>query len=115
MLVAVVNSGIVFTVPPLVVTADDVGGGTVVEVAESLGPLDGAGVLVDGAASTKAEAGSPPKVAASPAFSAYGTLTRAMRGCSASVPICTASHRASPVMNTSGGSPFLLTAPNCTV
>ena len=73
MLVAVVNNGIAFTVPPVVVTFDVVGGGAealagapfaapVAVVAEA--------ALFGATASTNAEGGSPPTVSASAAFMA---------------------------------------------
>src|SRR5450432_1735191 len=67
--VAVVQSGKAFTVPPLVVTVDAGGGapGTGFELATS--PLVPAAAL-GGAASTNADGGRPPMVAASPAFNA---------------------------------------------
>jgi hypothetical protein len=70
MLVAVLNSGIVFTVPPVVVTFDDAAGAPeagvelVAGLAPTLAPLFG------GVASMKAEGGSPPMVSASTAFRA---------------------------------------------
>jgi hypothetical protein len=70
MLVVVVNIGIEFAVPPVVVTPDDDRGETALEVAESVGALDVEVLLPDGAASTKAEAGNPPRVWASAAFMA---------------------------------------------
>src|SRR5450631_3103071 len=113
MLVAVVKSGIAFTVPPVVVTFDDNGGGTdepgaVTELVDDAPPMTGA-------ASTKAEGGSPPMVSASLALSAYGALTSSTRACSASPDTCTASQRAAPVINISGGRPWLPVVPSCTV
>ena len=68
MLVAVVNSGIVFTVPPVVVTSCDVSG--VTEAAALLVAIALAALALGGAASTNAEGGSPPIVWASTAFMA---------------------------------------------
>ena len=68
MLVRVVNRGIVFGVPPVVVTVEGDGGATVFELPGSLGALGAAVLPPDGAANTKAEAGSPPRVCASAAF-----------------------------------------------
>src|SRR5579863_3079485 len=69
MFVAVVKSGSVFTVPPVVVTFDEAGGG-----AEGALPSPvvaaGAEPAVGGAARTKAEGGRPPIVSASAAFMA---------------------------------------------
>src|ERR1700678_1320333 len=98
MLVAVENSGSAFTVPPVVVTSE-AASDDIEAVAASL--VDAAtAVLVaaplGGAASTKAEAGSPAKVCASPAFSAYGALTNRTRGCSSCPCTCTPSQCASP-------------------
>jgi hypothetical protein len=69
MLVAVVNRGRAFTVPPVVVTFDDAGGGVEVDctIVEELFTAGGA---LAGLASMKADGGSPPNVAASAAFSA---------------------------------------------
>lgn len=61
------HSGTKLTVP-VPVTAPPVGGGAKV-CGVALASI-GAGVEPDGAASTKAEGGNPPMVAASPAFSA---------------------------------------------
>src|SRR5712691_6714873 len=66
-----------------------------------------------GAASTKADAGMPPSVSASAAFNAYGTLTSKTRGPSTSPGrlTCTPSHRGSPELNSSKGSPSDFVAP----
>lgn len=68
MLVAVVNRGIAFTVPPVVVTFNDPASG-VEAVAILLSAAIGA-PLFGGAASTSAEGGNPPIVSASAAFNA---------------------------------------------
>src|SRR5215471_5179942 len=116
MLVVVVNMGILPTVPPVVVTLDEAGGGMAPAPGALVELLSGAAgdaaFGVGGAARTKAEGGSPPMVCASNAFIAYGTATRSTRGCSGSLAICTASQRASPFTNRSGGMPFLLVAPS---
>src|ERR1700727_666142 len=99
MFFAVVNKAIALTVPPVVVTLEAAGGGAVpasrplvlAGAAELLAAADG-----PGCASTKAESGSPPRVSASAAFSAYATLNNNTRGCSACAEACTPSQRASP-------------------
>jgi hypothetical protein len=68
---AVVNTGIVLTVPPAVVTSDEVRGepsvpAEIVLSVAAASPLAG----VTGAANTNAEGGRPPMVALSPAFMA---------------------------------------------
>src|SRR5579862_5601756 len=68
-----------------------------------------------GAASTKAVGGSPPMVCASPAFSAYGTLSNKTRGCSAWFCGWTPNQRASPEANRPVGKPWLLVEPSITV
>jgi len=60
----------------------------------------------------KAEAGSPPKVCASPAFNAYGTLSNITRACSGWPAGCTPSQRASPELKTSAGSPAAVVDPS---
>src|SRR5215471_4681611 len=64
----------------------------------------------------KADAGSPPNVAASSAFSAYGTLTSNTLGSSSSpdTSACTPSQRDSPELNKSIGTPSLPVAPSIT-
>src|SRR6516165_9704306 len=61
MLVAVVNMGMAFAVPPVVVTADDDGAGAGLENPESLAAPGAGTLLPDGVANMKAEAGSPPR------------------------------------------------------
>src|SRR5208283_2954292 len=105
------NLARLLTVPPAVVTG-------VVPVA--IGCTVVAALLtpkleVGGAAKTNAEAGSPPTVCASAAFSAYGTLSRETRGCSACPCACTPSQRASPATNRSDGKPVLVVDPSSTV
>ena len=72
MLVAVVNIGMMFAVPPVVVTSDEAAGEFA--FAFSAAPLAGVDSLLTaaaaGAASTNADAGKPPTVSASPAFNA---------------------------------------------
>src|SRR5580693_8045754 len=107
MLVPVVHSGSAFTVPPLVVTSE-----LAAEVADvavpALSPIELAPLLDGGVASTKADAGNPPRVCASAAFRAYGTLSSRTRGCSSPPLIRTPSQRASPVLNRSSGKPLEL-------
>src|SRR5580698_1785639 len=97
MFVEVVNSGTAFTVPPVVVTSDEVAGDAEEDDADE-GEADDAVALFNpplaGAASTKAEGGSPPMVSASPALNAYGALTSSTRGCSACPETCTPTQRA---------------------
>jgi len=69
MLVAVVNRGTAFTVPPVVVTFDDAGGSAAAAAGLPEVAADELPFTV-GAASMKAEGGSPPTVCASPAFRA---------------------------------------------
>src|SRR6266478_919343 len=69
----------------------------------------------EGLASTNDDSGLPPKVSASDAFKAYGTLTSNTRGCSACRSTCSSSQRASPDANSSAGTPFALLAPSKTV
>src|ERR1700693_2029853 len=107
MLVAVVNSGIVFTVPPVVVTSDEVSAcAAAAELAATL-PVAFASALplaaTGGAASTNAEARNPPTVSASPAFNAYGALTSSTRACSACPETCTPTQRACSEVNSSDG------------
>src|SRR5277367_2014187 len=64
-------------------------------------------------ARAKAEAGSPPRVSASAAFIAYGTLASRTRGWADSPAIWTASQRASPLAKRSIGMPFERVAPIC--
>src|SRR5215471_10508301 len=114
MLVEVVHRGTALTVPPEVVTVDC---GTSSAVFAELVELpfdDMAPEPFSGAASTKADGGSPPTVSASPAFSAYGTLSSRMRGCSSPPFTRTPSQRASPELNKSIGRPSTLVAPRCT-
>src|SRR5580704_19496375 len=59
---------------------DALAAGTESGLAELAAPA--VGRADDALASAKSEAGRPPNVWASPAFSAYGTLTRRTRGCS---------------------------------
>src|SRR5215471_10639853 len=59
-----------------------------------------------GTASTNAEGGKPPTVCASPALSAYGTLSNNTRGCSASPCAWMPSQRASPKANKLAGKPW---------
>src|SRR5579863_3212544 len=116
MLVEVLNSGIVLTVPPVVVTLDDVlailcdGAASGVVPAVDVAPAD-----AGGAAKTNADAGSPPSVCASAAFIAYGTATSSTRGCSSPPFTVRASQRASPVVNRSTGIPSGLVDPSCAV
>jgi hypothetical protein len=63
---------------------------------------------------TKSLADFPPKVSASAAFSAYGTLTSNMRGCSASPSMVMPSQRACPELNASTGIPSSTVEPNIT-
>src|SRR6266567_5705925 len=110
MLVAVVKSGIVFALPPEVVTGDTSGGTEDAEPPAGESPNFVATVVlvpIGEAASTKADGGSPPTVSASAALSAYGTATSSTRACSDSPAICSASQRASPVINISAGKPSL--------
>src|SRR5208283_3141782 len=111
MFVAVVYIGIVLAVPPVVVTSLVVAGETRFAVLAS-GLLAEAEAMAAGAASTKAEGGSPPMVSASPAFSAYGALTSSTRGCSAWPEICTPTQRACSEVNNSAGSPSGLVDPS---
>ena len=69
------NIGIVLAVPPVVVTLEVAGGGAEDGLAEdglAAGETVAAGAapLLGGVASTKADAGNPPKVCASAAFMA---------------------------------------------
>src|SRR6202022_2010077 len=61
--------------------------------------------LPEGGATIKAETGRPPRVSASSAFKAYGTLTSTTRGCSAPPFTRTPSQRASPELKRSSGKP----------
>src|SRR5215472_6504805 len=111
------NFGTKFTVPPRVVTF-----GSVDALEEAVGadnrrapeetPFDGPAMLP---ARAKAEGGKPPNVSASPALSAYGTLTSKTLACSSSCPTCIPSQRASPDANSSTGTPFALLAPSRTL
>src|SRR5580692_9541672 len=94
-------------VPPVVVTSVAAGGGTVAVVL-----LDVEEPMTSGAASTKAEGGSPPMVSASPAFNAYGALTSSTRGCSACPETCTPTQRACSEVNNSAGRPSGLVDPS---
>src|SRR5947209_14856482 len=116
MLLALVNMEIVLAPPPVVVTFDETGGRAVAALVLLLFATLAAASLFPptGAAITKAEAGSPPKVCASPAFSAYGTLSNSTRACSASPCAWIPSQRASPETNTSVGSPSLRDDPSIT-
>src|SRR6266853_6067638 len=60
-----------------------------------------------GGASTNEDSSLPPRVSASAAFNAYGTLTKSTRGCSTSFGrlTCTPNHRGSPAVNNSSGNP----------
>src|ERR1700693_2698757 len=69
----------------------------------------------DALASAKSEAGRPPSVWASPAFSAYGTLTSRTRACSGCRSIWIPSQRASPLANNPMGTPVEVSAPSRTV
>src|SRR5262249_2262030 len=80
------NLGTKFTVPPAVVTV-----GSVELLSEPTRAAEGGNKRelegTDDSAlrpptGAKAEGGRPPSVSASPAFNAYGTLTRRTRGCS---------------------------------
>jgi hypothetical protein len=69
-LVAVVNIGILFAVPPVVVTFKVPVGGGLVELG-LLAVVEGApAAMLEGAARRNAEAGKPPRVSASPDFRA---------------------------------------------
>ncbi len=68
-----------------------------------------------GAASIKADGGSPPMVVASPAFKAYGTASNMTRGCSSCPCTWTPSQRASPDANKFDGSPWLAVDPSSTL
>src|SRR5271170_8174228 len=110
--------GIVPAVPPVVVTSDEIAGET--EEDEEDGGDDVAPSLtlvptLGGAASTKAEGGSPPMVSASPALSAYGALTSSTRGCSACPETCTPTHRACSEVKILSGNPWLVVEPSNTV
>ena len=70
---------------------------------------------VAGAANTKAEGGSPPTVAASPALSAYGTLSNMILACSGWPCACTPSQRASPATKMSLGNPLPFAEPSITL
>src|SRR5581483_1214754 len=121
MLVGVLKRGIVLTVPPVVVTSDVAGGRLVPadEAAEHVSVVVPARVdaalSTDGVASTKAEAGNPPRVWASPACNAYGTLTRDIRGCSSPPLSVIPNQRACPLENTSAGRPIGVVEPRVTV
>src|SRR5260370_6736677 len=94
-----VHSGTKFAVPdPVTVEA---GGGALAAVASGTAIVVFAPFEFAGAASAKAEAGSPPRVSASAAFRAYGVLTSSTRGCSACPEGRTPIQRASPDMNRS--------------
>ena len=67
-LVAVVKRGRVLTVPPVVVTSDEVAG--VTEAVAATAGVPGMATTVALPASRKAEAGKPPRVCASAAFKA---------------------------------------------
>ena len=67
------NLARVFATPPVVVTVETTSGTTAGDAA----PATDLGVVP---ASANAEAGRPPRVAASAAFSAYGTLASRTRG-----------------------------------
>src|ERR1700733_2002519 len=99
------------SVVPVPVTALD-GGAVLCPVLESL--VDTEASPFGGAVNTKAEGGNPPIVAASPAFSAYGTLNSNTSGCSACSAIRTPSQRASPVVNNVVGTPLGFVMPSCT-
>src|SRR5260370_39521641 len=108
-----VHSGTKFAVPdPVTVEAD---GGALGAVASGTAVVVFAPFEFAGAASAKAEAGSPPRVSASAAFRAYGVLTSSVRACSACPAGCTPSQRASPEANRSMGRPSGLLAPKNTV
>src|ERR1700723_105242 len=115
MLVPVVNRGRAFTVPPVVVTPDAAGGTPETAGEVTAAPFTPEDTAPAGAASTKAESGIPPRVAASPAFSAYGTLNNITRGSSSPPFTRTPSQRASPEVNRSRGRPSGLVPPSCAV
>src|SRR5579864_9488532 len=114
-LVAVVNRGRALTVPPVVVTFEEVVEGAAIEAFAVLWFRAVGTPTLIGAASMKAEGGSPPKVCASPAFKAYGTLKSKIRGYSSCPSGRTPNQRASPATKISAGSPVLLVAPSWTV
>src|SRR5450432_1040926 len=111
-LVAVVQSGRAFTVPPLVVTVDAGGGALVTSFEVAAPPTLPAAPPLGNAANTNALGGSPPIVAASPAFNAYGTLSNITRACSSPPFTRTPSQRASPDAKSSTGRPSDLVAPS---
>src|ERR1700720_925303 len=121
MLVAVVNIAILFAVPPVVVTSE-VLFPTTAPVAVGAAARDDpplalalALALPPAATCTNALAGNPPNVSASPAFSAYGALTKSVRACSPSCSTCTPIHRACPDANNSAGNPSAFVDPSSTV
>src|ERR1700722_15300179 len=130
MLVAVVNIAILFAVPPVVVTSE-VLFPTTAPVAVGAAARDAAPLALalplalppppppppppPAATCTNALAGNPPNVSASPAFSAYGALTKSVRACSPSCSTCTPIHRACPDANNSAGNPSAFVDPSSTV
>ena len=64
---------------------------------------------------TYAVAGLPPRVSASPALNAYGTLTSNTRGCVAPPTTSTSNQRALPEVNNSMGTPSGCMAPSSTL
>src|SRR5580765_2233241 len=122
LVISVVEShrGILPLLPPAVVTGvfPVAGDCVAVAVAAETAPSDFVPVDVPpmgGAASTNADAGNPPSVCASAAFSAYGTLRNRIRGCSSPPLIRTPSQRASPDVNRLSGRPSGSVAPSWTV
>src|SRR5579863_8771742 len=104
-----VHRGKKLTVPEPVTALTDTGDD------DATTPGDAAALAGAGPANRKAEGGSPPKVAASPAFSAYGTLKRMILGCSGCPCGCTPNQRASPATKRSEGNPLLVVEPSVTL